>query len=53
MHDPLATIAYTTWSEIADLIEQEAETYELGDHSAARALRRVAVSAVEAVAAHG
>jgi hypothetical protein len=50
--DPLATAAHTTWAEIADVVTRAAEGYDIGDDSALRAIRRIASSAVAAVAAH-
>ena len=53
MCDPHATIAHTTWAEIASMVRRKAETYENADDSALGAVRRIASSVVEAVTAHG
>lgn len=50
--DPLVTVAHTTRHEIADVVMHAAEGYDIGDDSALRAIRRIASSAVAAVAAH-
>ena len=51
--DPSSTICYATWADIADMALRGADTYEIGDDSALRAIRRIATSIVDAVAAHG
>lgn len=53
MPDPMATIGYTTWTEIAEAVRSAAEAYENHDQSAVQAIRRVAASVAEAVMAHG
>lgn len=50
--DAATTVAYTTWTEIADVVMREADTYESDDQSALRAIRRIAASAAGAIAAH-
>lgn len=51
--DPLVTVAYATWADIADMAMRVAETFEIEDDSALRAIRRIATSIGDAVAAHG
>jgi hypothetical protein len=50
--DPRATVAYVTWTDIASMAISVAETYEIDDDSALRAIRRIATSVGDAVAAH-
>lgn len=48
-----AKVAFVTWAEIAEVISNLAANYGGEDLSATRGIRRIAKSAVDAVAAHG
>ncbi len=50
--DPLGTVAHISWAEIADVVRRVADTYPSEDESALGAIRRIATSAAESVAAH-